>query len=254
MSALTFGHNWENITSTVTGAGSVVVTDEILTCSSISGDNSKAVKYIYLQQGDAVRVSMMARITSGTGPIGGVAISNPSDKARVFADSTDWQRIECTYSLPMTATKADTVTINVGVFTSDSGTIEFSDPKIDIFSSTIGHNRTIAQGFITLASGVAGINTGYTMSGILGVNYNSVTFELEVTMPKSTGAIYSSPLFFIQNNDSGVAAARNILVRQSGYTPSTGVATFKFYDLSTNLNVDVASIASMFIFFKAEII
>ncbi|MFT5450828.1 MAG: hypothetical protein ACI9N9_000308 [Enterobacterales bacterium] len=253
MSALNFGRNFENITPTTTGAATVAIVGEVMTCISVDGDNAKATKSIYLRQGDTIRVSAMARITSGTAPIGGIAISDGGDKARVLCESYDWERIEVSYSLPMTAASGAPINIVMGVFTSEAGTIEYSDPKIDIVNSSFGHNRVVAQGLLTLALGVAGINTGYTMNGILGVNYNAGTFELEVTIPRSTGASYSSPLIWVHNNDSGVTASRNIQARQRGYDAATGVTRVSFYDMAAHSIVDVATITSMFIFFKAEI-
>lgn len=253
MSALNFGRNWENITETKTGVATIVISGEVVTCSSVVGDNSKITRDIYLRQGDTIRVSVMARITSGVGPIGGIAISTGGDKARVSCTSTDWERIEATYSLPMTAVDGLQISMALGVFTSESGTVEYTDPKIDILNSSFGHDRVIAQGLLAIASGVPSVNSGFTMNGILGLNYNTSTFELEVTIPRSTGSFYSSPLIWVQNNGAGSVASRNILVRQKGYDAASGLVRLSFYDMSSNADVNISSLTSMFIFFKAEI-
>lgn len=251
MSALTFGSNWESITKTITGAATIVESGGVLTCTSIAGDNAKAVKILHMKQGDMVRVSVMCRRVIGALPIGGISINNLGDKARVFCDSEHWERLECSYSLPLTATDFDTVNINLGVFTSEDGSVEYADPRIDIFNSAIGQNRTIACGLIGIASGTPTVNTGFTSHGILSMSY--AANELSITIPRSTGASYSSPLFFVESNGGGVAAAADLIAKQTTYSAVTGIVKIKFYDTVTNAFIDISTIASMFMFFKAEI-
>lgn len=252
MTAINFDQDWVTVTSTTTGDGVITKTAGTLNCSSTAGSNSKVSKAVYLRPGETIRFSCLARLISGTGPIGGLSVVN-STRNRVYIESNDWELIEVTYTLPLSSSDAKFITFDIGIFTTESGEAEFTNPMFELYSCRYSANRTVASGLIGIAAGAPTVHSGFTSNGIKSLSYNASLFELSVTIPRSSGAVYSSPLFFCQTNGGGVAAAADIVAKQTSYDPVSGVVKIKFYSTVTNAFIDVTSIASMFMFFKAEI-
>lgn len=246
--------NWANVVTAVTGAASASISGEILTCTSVVGESAKATKFVYLLPGEILKVRCMARRTSGvdatSGKIlvfktGGVIL----DFIRVV--SSDWREYTLTYVHPLSQPAGASVGVEFGVFTADAGTVEFIAPSLEIDRPRIGALRTLACGLITLASGVPSINAGFTNHGIRAQAYNAGTKTLTITVDRSSGALYSSPLFFVGMTQNGNGI--KIEPKAGSYNAVTGTVNVMFADTTTGLTVDIATLGDIFMWFKAEV-
>jgi hypothetical protein len=254
MTTLNFGKNWESVISTTSGDGVVNITNGVLTTTSTAGSNSKITKFLFVNPGETIRVSCMAKRLSGTA-IGGIAFSvGGAERGRVFADKDDWSEISCEYSAPAYLSEATTLAVDVGVFTSEYGSVKYADPRIEIRNSTMGTMRSIAAGLIGVASGVPSLNTSFVTFGISNLTYNAGTQSLTFNVRRSSGASYTSPIILIGNNGGGAAGAIPIIPKQTSYDAATGLVSIKFMDVTTGAFVNIATIASLFFFIEVRTI
>lgn len=256
MTALNFGKDWESVVQTATGDGVVDISSGVLTTTSSGGSNSKVTKFLFVNPGETIRISCMSKRISGFESGGGIAIAVAgAERARVYADKTDWAEISCEYSAPPYLSEATVLAVDIGVFTSEAGSVKYADPRIEIYNTTMGAMRSIAAGLVSVALGVPSLSTTFVTFGISNLNYtgggaNALTFNVR----RSSGASYTSPMIMIGNNGGGDAAAVKIIPKQTSYDPATGLVTIKFVDSTTGSFVDIATIPSLFFFVKVETI
>ena len=246
-----FGSKWESVTAAVTGAATATITGEILSCTSVVGESAKATRHVNLKPGETVKVSCFARRVSGAdNTSGGILITTGSTKDRVRVTSAHWREYSASYSHSLTSAEGAFIALEFGVFTSDAGTVEFTKPRMEISVAQQGGLRTHACGLITLASGAPSVNTNFTSHGIRNLAYDAATKTLTVTMDKTSGAVYSSPLVFAAMTKDGNGI--KLTPKPGGYSAAAGTIAVQFSD-NTGVAVDIATLGTMYMWFKAEI-
>jgi hypothetical protein len=247
-----FGRRFENTTITTTGAATAVVSGEVLTCTSAVGENAKAAKFIAVRPGELLKVSFLAKRISGSDDTsGGAAIVYSGTNDRIRVTSEEWQEYSISYQLPPTAADAAFVAVEFGVFTADAGSVKFLRPRAEIIGAQNAGLRTIACGLITLTSGTPTVNTNFTSLGISALAYDAGTKTLTITTDKTSGAAYSSPLFFVGMTQNGNGL--KIEPKAGSWSAVAGTVQVQFADTTTGLSVDIAVLGTMFMWFKAEI-
>lgn len=247
-----FGHKWESVTTAVTGTATATISGEVLTCTSISGESAKATRHVHLRPGETLHVSVLARRTSGVDTSsGGFLIGNSGTVNRISVTSEDWQEYALSYSLPPTAAEALFISVEFGVFTADVGTVEYTRPRIEIAEAQQAGLRTIGCGLITLAAGTPSINTGFTSFGIRALSYDATAKTLTITMDKTSGASYSSPLFFAGMTRDGNGL--KLEPKPGSWSAAAGTIQVQFADTTTGVTADIATLGTMYMWFKAEI-
>ena len=247
-----FGRKFENAALAVTGAATAAVSGEVLTCTSVAGESAKATKFIAVRPGETLKVSFLAKRVSGVDATsGGALITFSGTKDQVRVTSGDWKEYEVSYQLPQTAADAAFISVEFGVFTADSGTVKFARPCAEIIGAQHAGLRTIACGLITLAAGTPSINTGFTSFGIDALSYNAGTKTLTITTEKTSGALYSSPLFFAGMTRDGNGL--KLAPKPGTWAAAAGTIQVQFADTTTGLSVDIATLGTMYMWFKAEI-
>lgn len=247
-----FGRKFENAILTTTGAATAAVSGEVLTCTSVVGENAKAVKYVAVRPGEMLKVSFLAKRVSGVDETsGGAIITNSGTKDRIRVTSEDWKEYEISYQIPQTAADAAFITVEFGVFTLDAGSVKFMRPRCEIIAAQHAGLRTIACGLIALAAGVPSVNTGFTSFGIEALSYNAGTKTLTITTEKTNGASYTSPLFFVGMTKDGNGL--KLEPKPGTWSPVAGTIQIQFADTTTGLVADLATLGTMYMFFKAEI-
>lgn len=249
---LNFGSRWESATLAVTGAATASVLGEVLTCTSAVGESAKITRYVRLAPGETLRFACLARRVSGVDDTAGgmlISVSGTKDRIRV-TNTNSFAEYVVSYTHPLTSAAAAFVGIECGVFTADAGTVQFTKPRIDIVNAQLGANRTVACGLITLAAGVPSINSGFATHGIRALAYEAAAKKLTVTMDRSSGAAFSSPLPFAQMTYDGNGMKVN--PKPGGYNAAAGTVGIMFAD-NTGVAVDIATLGTMFMWFKAEV-
>lgn len=245
---------WANVLLTATGTGAAAVSGEILTCTSIVGDTAKATKYVQLRPGEMLKVTCMARRTSGSDDTSGrVAVFNQSgtvvDYVRVI--SQDWREYVLTYVHSLVAPEGSFCGVDFGVMTADAGTVEYTKPTLEVLQPQIGALRTLACGLIVLAAGAPSINAAFTNFGLRSLSYNAGTKTLTITVDRTSGANHSSPLFFVGMTQNGNGL--KIEPKVGSYSAAAGTVQVQFADTTTGLSVDISALGTMYMWFKAEI-
>tara|TARA_R110002153_G_scaffold264221_1_gene425995 strand:+ start:35 stop:2380 length:2346 start_codon:yes stop_codon:yes gene_type:complete len=272
---LSFGKNWEGtkqylLPHLATTGSSVSISGEVLTCTSIVGESSKASRHINVQAGEVITFAVLARLISGNSA--GIAIDYPRSGITqtitpIF--SNEWQWYEASAIIPITAVDDTNCVLQAGVFGSMNGTAEFMLPRVMKGNIQRGASQNLAMGqiyFDTADNNIPKINPGFVNNGIYALSYNVPTKELSITIDRlirndpegaidvtATLAIPTRPLFF--GNVTFDNNGEQLSVKFSEYAYNTGVLKARFYDQSNTL-VDITPFLSdgnIFINFKAEV-
>lgn len=261
--SITFGRQWEATVKAVTGAGTTTITGQMLECTSALNDSAKHTRYVYLQPGETLKVSAQVLKVSGVdGAAGGLKMTvGGTIVDSVKATGKRWKKYTLAYQHSHTAAEAAFVAIDFGVLAEDAGTCRFIRPTLEIGACQQGSLRAHACGLILLngaGNGSASINSGFTSHGIRAVAYDSVTKKLTITMDKTSGASFSSPLYFVAMDNTGNGV--KLIPRAGNYTAAAGTVVIQFYDVTPASGqttpqgiVDIATYGAMYMWFKAEI-
>jgi hypothetical protein len=237
---------WFGFTSALSGDGAETATAEVLSLSSGVGTGSaKRTKRVKLSPGERVRFSCLARRISGSDATSGeLSIDWPADgtslRNRVRVTSSDWQDYSIEYAAPFTADDDDYAALNVGVFTSDGGQVEYAFPRIAVEGTKYGAARVFCAGMIFMDLGTPSVSSSFIMFGIRSVVYDAATKTLTVTMDPgvSGGGTQASPLFFTQVTPD---ASAQIYAKAGIFDRTNGTLIVKFTSTVTGAFVDVAA-------------
>lgn len=250
---ITSDFNFENWTILTSGDGVCTLASGVISASSGAGTGSAiAYKRLKVFPGDVIKFSCMAVKTDGfgrTAPQIGIdfpVLATNVNKINLY--STMWQRVECEYVVPLTATYAQYITLSVGVPTVNGGAAQFAQPVVEIENTGFGAPRCIAMALLQMTSGSPLLNNNATQRGIKSISYSSTNKALSVFIEKFGDAMQQSPVFSV-NVDS--ASTRPYLKAVTSFTRSTGEVTIKFYDNQTL--VDVVTDATVLCNFMAMI-
>jgi len=272
---LSFGRKWENTKQYLLPFGlapgsSVSIVGEVLTCTSVVGESSKASRFVNVKPGEIVTFQVTARLTSGVS--GSIGIDYPTAgalQAKKTITNTEWDVHEVSFIVPLTAGEDTNCVLQSGIFGSDDGTVEYILPKVTKGNCQVGSTQSLALGqifFDTTDSNAPKINPGFCSHGIYALSYDTPSKELSITIDQTkrddpegaedvTGSLVIPvrPLFFgnvaFDNGGAGLS------VQFSGYTYSTGVLKAQFFDASGTL-IDIATVlggGNIFFTFEAKV-
>lgn len=249
--SVSFGRRFEDTTLATTGSATATISGEVLTCASVSGESAKATKYVALRPGELLKATVMAKRISGpVASSGQILINALGVKDRISIDSDDWKEYSVSWQNPITAADAAFISVELGSFLADAGSVKFCKPRVEIFKPTSAALRTHACGLITLAAGVPSLNTSFTSFGIYSLSYSSGSKELTIATEKTSGAAYSSPLIFAGMTLDGNGV--KITPKPGAWAPAAGTFKLKFSD-NTGVFVDIAALGTMHVWLKMEI-
>lgn len=179
--------------STLTGAATISVTNDILKTTGTGSDQSLKEYWIPATPGQLVEVEITAKSNNGDPRITLDAVSYDGtfvqlDHLRVL--KKDWQRYKLSAVLPYNSTH-NFIRVTVGKLSSVTATTdgEFQDPiiKTDL---GMGTPITIATGLILMNVGVPSLVSSYRSYGVDSLAYDAPSTTLTVTLSKKlvTGA------------------------------------------------------------------
>lgn len=228
-----------------------------LTAGAGSG-RSYLRKRIPARPGEKITVKCLACANSGTPAISIDYPAQGSQKNEITFTQNEWKEYEVSYAVPYTAdVSTDYVQISIGLFTADSGNVDVVLPRIEVESAINGFARVHCMGLINLVKSggiiTATINSNYSRSGIISVNYNAATPALEIVTAKSPNASYSMrPIF---STDLSTERLPDVYPRIGQYDPVTGEVLVKFGDGSGSF-IDITPLLSdgdgIFLFVMAQ--
>ena len=263
---INFGRKWESSKTKLlpeggTVASSVTVSDALLTCVSVVGESAKKSKYIQVKGGDTVRLAVKARVIN-PGDTGSIAIDHPKPGnllTSLTINSTDWQEYTISANIPVSAPVDSIATAQIGLFGSDSGTVEFQEPKLSKASSQVGAVQTLAMGLIYFDSldNLPKINDGFSNHGIYNLSYaaNVLTVTTDTSQRLDPEApserIPVLPIITVQMTLGGQG---NLLTAQAGnYDFSTGEFEIQFFSTAGLLVDPTSFLGSGNIFFTVKV-
>jgi len=240
----------------INGAGSsLTLSNKKASIVSVVGEKSFLYKSIPARAGEKVTLSCMGRLISGaSGTRGSLGIDYPaaaSLKNSIEIDSPHWQEYKLSFVVPHTANDTQYVQLVVGCWTALAGSIEVTEPKIQVENGAGAFARIWAAGLIKMASGTPSINENFAHVGIEALSYNSTTKELTVTIPKCPNYVNVAPIISVQFTHDD---ALDYIPKAGSFDRTTGEFTVKFFDVTASsplAPVDISGISTCYIWLQA---
>lgn len=244
--ATTSFHDWiqtSDAGTTLTASG------DKYTIASTVGTRAYLRKKLNAKPGEKVTFTCLARLvsgSSGTRPRLGVDFPSSGQlKTSVEIDSTSWQEYSVSFTVPHTADYDDELIFVVGAWTSLSGEVEVTAPRISVENGTYSaFPRLIGAALIKIQSGVAEINSNFAQVGIESVSYSSATKQLTVQLDRGIGnGVFNAPIVYANlTHDNGWS----YVTKAGGYDRANARFTIEFFDMSaaTVQPTEVSGIAS----------
>ena len=237
---------WADFRQQLSGAGTISIDadGQRATCTAGAGDVAYVKKFIPARAGEIVKFSFLARRISGEPK---AAINYPAagdSQSVVDIDSDEIIEYTVSYIVPYTNDEgADYLQLSLGTFTSEAGSCEVVNPRIQVSDGSLGFMRVWCAGLIELtrAGGVttAAIDDTHMNCGIKSVDWDSSTKVLTIEMLKSPNQ--SLALRPMLGAEFRLGLLPELFTKAGNYQQTSGEFDISFYDGGSS-TVDVNSL------------